>query len=434
MQVQIAGAAKEIAGDSPQPVSEPEKEVSVLRATYEESVFRQSIVEPAERRPEENIDLDRRVGTGAVTFWRGRVALYAVLKALGIGRGDSVIVPGYTCFAVPSAVIFAGAEPVYADIDPSTFSLTLETIVKAVGSKPLAKFKAILIQHSYGIPAETHSIVSWARAQGIATIEDCAHVFGSRYRDGAGEWQPVGTLSDAAFFSSQWTKPVSTGLGGWVETDNPRLRKELRRFREQECISPSKGEVVLLALQVAIRKLLSGPRLFWAVKNMYQALYSRGFILGTSSREELKGGMPYGYAKRMSSFQQRLLYRLLRDDSVPVHRRRLKRVYDAELERAGLPHLNVPDYADAVLLRYPIRMDRKQRILAEAKRHGIELGDWYSLPIDSPAGLEPTAFGYQRGTCPEGELASREVVNLPMGRNVGEQSARRIVEFVKRFA
>src|SRR5260370_38509973 len=54
----------------------------------------------------------------AVTFWRGRVALYAILKALGIGRGDRGVVPGYTCFAVPSAVCFAGAEAIFADIEP----------------------------------------------------------------------------------------------------------------------------------------------------------------------------------------------------------------------------------------------------------------------------------------------------------------------------
>ncbi len=61
---------------------------------------------------------------GVYTFWRGRVALYGILKGLGIGPGDGVIVPGYTCSAVPATVQFAGAEPVYADIAPDSFNLS----------------------------------------------------------------------------------------------------------------------------------------------------------------------------------------------------------------------------------------------------------------------------------------------------------------------
>src|SRR6266403_4192071 len=80
-----------------------------------------SAVAPAVVEIGQNGQLNHSGRDGRVTFWRGRVALYAILKALGIGRGDQVVVPGYTCFAVPSAVCFAGAQPLFADIEPSTF-------------------------------------------------------------------------------------------------------------------------------------------------------------------------------------------------------------------------------------------------------------------------------------------------------------------------
>jgi len=370
----------------------------------------------------------------AVTFWRGRVALYAILKALGIARGDRVVVPGYTCFAVPSAVCFASAEAVFADIEPSTFNVSLETITSALRSKGGASVKAIIIQHTYGIPAETARIVSWARERGIATIEDCAHVWGSRYRDAFGKWLPVGALADASFFSSQWTKPISTGLGGWVNTDDPKLRAGLQRFRSEGCVPASKGEIAVLAMQVGIRKLISHPRIDGIMKKIYQALYSRGLVVGTSSKEELRGEIPSQYAKRMSSFQERLLRRSLRDSRVVMHRRRLKRVYEAALEAAGLPVLRLPEGIDPVLLRYPVRVEHKVRVLAEAQRRGFEIGDWYSHPIDRPESLSAEVLGYQQGSCPEGELAAREVVNLPMNLNVTEESARRVVEFLKKFA
>jgi len=369
----------------------------------------------------------------AVTFWRGRVALYAILKALGIGAGDQVVVPGYTCFAVPSAVRFAGARPIFADIEPATFNVSIAKITAALDANP-GRTKAILIQHTYGIPAETEPIVSWARERGIATIEDCAHAWGSRYRDASGKWLPVGKLADAAFFSSQWTKPVSTGLGGWAEARDPQLRAGLQRFRSECCVSPSASEVAGLAGQVALRKILNHPRIDGMVKKLYQALYSRGLVLGTSSKEELRGEMPSGYAKRMSSFQSRMLRRARKDDAVVPHRRCLMSVYEQAVKTAGLSPLLLPDGVDPVLLRYPVRVRNKERVLAEAKLRGFDIGDWYSHPVDRPQSLSDEAIGYAPGSCPEGELASRQVINLPLGRAVTEKSALRTVEFLKEFA
>src|SRR2546421_4218724 len=100
------------------------------------------------------------------TFWRGRVALYGIVKALNIGPGDAVLVPGYTCFAVPSAVEFAGAQALYADICPETFSISLSNIKDRLSDSPKANVKAILVQHTYGIPADLTSIVAWARRRG----------------------------------------------------------------------------------------------------------------------------------------------------------------------------------------------------------------------------------------------------------------------------
>ena len=111
----------------------------------------------------------------AAYFWKGRVALYAILKSLGIGEGDAVVVPGYTCVVVPAAVHFVGAEPVYVDIDPATFNLTLPNVLDVVGDRPV---KAIVVQHTYGIPADIGPILRWAAEHDVAVIEDCCHALG----------------------------------------------------------------------------------------------------------------------------------------------------------------------------------------------------------------------------------------------------------------
>lgn len=364
------------------------------------------------------------------SFWKGRVALYAILKALGVGTGDRVLTPGYTCFVVPSAIRFTGAEPVYADIDPRTYAISVKTLESASD----ARVKAVIVQHTYGIPADEVAIVRWARSNGIAVIEDCAHVFGSRYRAADGSWRPVGAAGDAAFFSSQWTKPVSTGLGGWVISSDPQLETGVQRFHEEECISPSFWETSLLALQVLVREIFSSSGAYWFAKSAYQKLYRHGLLVGTSTCEELRGEKNPLYAKRMSRFQHWLLRRRLADTAVIEHRRQLQHFYDEALTSEGLPSVHVPEYADVILLRYPVRIPNKKRAIAEARRCRIELGDWYRQPVDPPGDSCDDSFGYVTGTCPEGERAAREVINLPMHMGIHEREAEKIVKFVKEVA
>jgi perosamine synthetase len=372
---------------------------------------------------------------GVHTFWKGRVALYGTLKVLGVGTGDYVIVPGYTGFTVPSAICFTGARPLYVDIDPQTYNLSLETIKAACRVHGEAGVKAIVIQHTYGIPADVEPIVAWARERGIATIEDCAHIWGSRYRDARGIWREVGTMGDAAFFSSQWNKPVSTGLGGWVGVRDPELDAGLRRFHDRECVSPSWSEVLLLAGQVAARKIFSSYRMYWLAFSTYQYLYMRGFlVIGSSTPGEFMCVRPPAYAKRMSSFQQWLLKRQLSKTWIQAHRRRLRQVYDRALAAAGLTPLVAPENVDPVLLRYPVRVRDKARVLAEARRRWIELGDWYKNPVQAERDSDVELFGYRWGMCPEGERATREVVNLPMHSQVTEETARQSVDFLTEVA
>lgn len=372
---------------------------------------------------------------GVYTFWKGRIALYAILKAVGVGSGDTVVVPGYTCFAVPLAIGVAGAEPLYADIDPRTFNMSLAEIEAACARTP-GPIKAIVIQHTYGIPADTAAIIAWARKRGVATIEDCAHVWGSRYRDERGAWREAGTLGDAAFFSSHWTKPVSTGIGGWARTSSPELRAWLRQFHDEECSAPSLREALVTAAQVGAREIFSSPWMYWTARSAYRWLSAKGVLVGSSTPEELRGRRPSPaeYAKRMSAFQEWLLRRRLSETSVVEHRRHLKVVYDVALDAAGLPVLEAPPDTDPVLLCYPVRVREKRRILEEAERRHIELGDWYRYPVDRPDGVGEEVFSYRTGTCPQGERAARETVTLPMHRRVTESGARKIVDFLKEAA
>jgi perosamine synthetase len=189
----------------------------------------------------------------------------------------------------------------------------------------------------------------------------------------------------------------------------------------------------LVALQVGAREVFSFPWVYWMARNAYRWLSARGVFVGSSTSEELRGARPRPaeYAKRMSTFQEWLLKRRLARTSVVDHRRRLRSVYDAALQSAGLPILELPARLDPVLLRYPVRVRDKQRVLEEAQRRRIELGDWYRYPVDRPGGVSEEVFAYRTGTCPQGERAAREVVTLPMHMRVNDSVAHKIVEFLK---
>jgi perosamine synthetase len=367
------------------------------------------------------------------TFWKARVALYGTLKALGIGPGDSVIVPGYTCAAVPGAVKFAGASSVYADIDSESYSPSLGTYSDALEAHSQARVKALILQHTYGIPADAPRIAIWAREQGMAVIEDCAHALGTRYRQDDGCWQEVGNAGDAAFFSSQWSKPVSTGLGGWLVISDRSLAERMARFHDEECSAPSFRELSLLAGQLTAQKIFSSPRSYWSAAEAFRRLSHLGIFVGTNEDGEFEGRMPEEYAKKMSRLQEWLLRRRLANQALPVRRRNLKLVYDEALRSCGLPTLHVSENADPVLLRYPVRVKNKDEVLQQARRRRIELGDWFNHPLH-PREANAEAFGYRRGICPEGERAAHEVVNLPLTERTTEKTAREAVDFLKQVA
>jgi dTDP-4-amino-4,6-dideoxygalactose transaminase len=129
-------------------------------------------------------------------FWKGRVALYVILKALGIAEGDEVIVPGLTCVVVPNAVIYSGATPIYADVDPATYTLSPESVEPLITPRT----RAIIAQNTFGLSANLDPILDLAKKKGIEVIDDCTHGFGGAYKG-----KPNGSVTRLSFFSTNGT-------------------------------------------------------------------------------------------------------------------------------------------------------------------------------------------------------------------------------------
>lgn len=363
--------------------------------------------------------------TVRIPFFKGRVALHAILEAAGIGQGHQVLLPGYTCVVVPNAVLYRGAEPVYADIDPATFNLDPAALEAGCGRTwSPDRLRAVIVQHTYGLPADIDRIGAFARAHGLLVIEDACHALGSRWQG-----RPVGALGDAAFFSSQWSKPVTTGLGGWAEIAQPEMAAAVSAVAARY---PCPGALAGLRLQaqyLAYRALYR-PRLFWGLQGLYRTLGRLGLVIGSSTGAELDCRMPDDYRRRMGPLQERTLARLLDQAAKAAATRRTNAaLIERELERHHLPRAHVPVGCDPVWLRYPLRVGNKDALLAAARAARVELGDWFLAPVH-PNLTRWEQAAYRAGSCPEAERASREVINLPTHPGLDPAEIARIVRFV----
>ena len=153
----------------------------------------------------------------------GTVSLVIALTALGIGRGDEVIVPDYTMIASANAVVLASAKPVLVDIDRTNLCLDLDLVEKAITPKT----KAMMLVTINGRYPKMEKFVDFANEQNLYLIEDAAQSLGSRYNG-----KHMGTFGDVGSFSFSAPKVITTGQGGTLVTDDKELYHRILRIKD----------------------------------------------------------------------------------------------------------------------------------------------------------------------------------------------------------
>jgi perosamine synthetase len=360
-------------------------------------------------------------GAQVTLFAKGRVALYGILRALGIGPGDEVILPAFTCVAVPNAIIYAGARPIYADIDATTYTIDPASVEGAITSRT----RAILAQNTYGLSADLDTLGVAAANHGLVVIDDCTHGLGGEY---AG--RPNGSVAAASFFSTQWSKPISTGLGGFAVARDHALAGRLRDI-ENGALEPSLFRSGILRVLAFGADRAGQGRAFRAGRSAYRALSRSGLVPGSSAREELEGiAMPDGFLTRLSGWQARLGSARLRCLSADVQRRRsIAQAYSAWLVGHGRTAAAEPAGSTHAFLRYPLRVNDRPAVIREAERALVDLGDWFVSPIH-PVLDRLERWGYEPGLAPVAELACAEIVNLPTGPGLSDREVERVLRFL----
>jgi len=351
---------------------------------------------------------------GLPTAWTGsgRQALYLLLKALGVGSGDEVIIQAFTCLAVPAPVTWLGATPVYADIDPATYNLTPETVAARISPRT----KAIVVQHTFGIPARIKELRALATQHHLILIEDCAHALGATV-----DTQPVGTFGDAAIFSFGRDKVISSVFGGAVVS------------RDHALIEKIQADIATLPLPPKrwIKQQLMHPVIMSFVKRWYftggigkavLVVSQRLGLLGKAvTADERRGGTPTHVTHRPVP----ALFCLFEHQFTKLDR------YTARRRQIVQRYHNAFD-GPAGLLRFPVRVADPARVRRQALQHGMMLGDWYDAPI-VPAAADEKQFGYQHSLCPTAEDAAAHVINLPTYPTMTDEQVEKVIMFMKPY-
>ena len=350
----------------------------------------------------------------AVSFAHGRVGLYGILRALGIGPGDEVLVPVPTHIVVPNAVRYAGARPVFVDCHPDTWNIDLREAERLVTERT----RALLLQHTFGNPADIDGALDLARRHDIHIIEDCVHALGARHRG-----RLVGSFGTAAFFSTEETKTISSTMGGMAVTDDDAIAASLRAFQER-CARPSASLAASYVLKLMGYHLLTQPRLHRYTRPLYEALGRRNPLPGATSIEDRTGVRPPGYAQRLSNAQAELaICQLRRLDANLAHRKRISDVYARVLGPMGGSPPPSHDADRHALVRYPVRVKDRDAVAGAIAPYAV-VGLWFTSVLEDAQ--TPAHGGYTMGACPVAEEAARHLINLPTHPRVTEADAEAI--------
>jgi perosamine synthetase len=348
----------------------------------------------------------------AISFANGRVGLYGLLRALGVGEGAEVLLSVPTHIVVANAIRYTGARPVYVDCRLEDYNLDFEEAERCITPRS----RVLLLQHTFGVPVEMDAALALARRRNLVVIEDCVHALGAQY-DG----RQVGTFGRAAFFSSEETKTISTVMGGMVVTNDPELASRMRTF-QASCNSPGMWLVARHLLKFVVYYILTEPHVHRFARIAYERLGRRNPLPVPTTFEERRGERPPDYERRLSNGQAAVgLCQLSHLKHNLAHREFVSNTYRAHLSDCGLRLPQVPARAKPSFVRYPIWVEDRLGVIRALSPHAV-IGTWFSSVLEEAA--SPAVAAYEPGSCPRAEQAAQHLINLPTHPRISEGNAR----------
>jgi perosamine synthetase len=363
-------------------------------------------------------ELGNRFGGQAHLFGSGRESLLAILKSLRFQKEEEVIVQGYTCVVVPNAVSAAGMTPVFADIERDTLNLDIDEVAKLITPRT----RAIVCQHTFGIPAFTKELRSLCDRHSLILIEDCAHIIPDEHGP-----KEIGAYGDLLFFSFGRDKAISGVNGGAVVCRRKDICADLGKL-ESDAKPYSFWQ---------IKRWLQYPVLYGITKPVYGSIgryllagFGRiGMLAPIVTRKEKNGEMPDTLHRMPNACAVLVLQQWERLRQINDHRRALTRYYFDESTRRRWPLL-LGVTPDLPLQKFPLFTPGAERIRQVLKRKNIHLHDGWTGCVICPADANDEACGYKDGDDPDAEMAGEQILSLPTHPDTSMDQAKRLVELL----
>ncbi len=359
----------------------------------------------------------------------GRSGLYLGLKALKLKPGDQVLLQAFTCVAVPNAVVAAGGKPVFVDTVQNGFNLSVDDLERKVNRKT----KALIIQHTFGLPDDLSAIVKLCKRYKLVLIEDCAHALGAEYQG-----RKVGTFGDLSILSFGRDKVISSVFGGALVTKNQALAKAVNS-QYKSLTNPPLGFIGQQLVHPLLFNLLAPiyffPHYRFSLGKLIVALIRALKLIGLPVSGKDKQGVSDLPVKRLPEALAALVLNQWQQLSTfNRQRKKLALEYYRGLKPLSLHyHLQAePVKPGQIFMRYPILIKEPEKLRAWLAKRGILTGNWYR-PVIAPHGVDFTAIGYTLGSCVNAEAVSHTVLNLPTHPKVSLDEAKRLIRLVRSY-
>lgn len=335
-------------------------------------------------------------------FATGREALLALLRAMDLRTGEEIIVQGYTCVVVPNAIHAAGGTVVYADIDEESLNLTVDTVRPLITTRT----RAIICQHTFGIPADTKGLRALCDQHNLFLIEDMAHVLPDT------STSSIGKDGDFLVLSFGRDKAISGISGGAL------LSRRERETKKLIDIERTAGYV----RWIDVMKLLEYPNRMRSVlrplsgtifrKPAIKVLNLCGLFIPVVTQDEKNGRMKPEIRKIPNACAALARASLKKLATLNEHRRLLTSFYLQQAKTRGWP---VPQSisSDLPLQKFPMFVAEAEDIRQTLAQENMYLDDGWTGCVVCPTGVSLPDAGYERGVDPVAEAACTHILSLP---------------------
>ena len=337
----------------------------------------------------------------------GTAALTLTLMALkSLSPRTDVVIPAYTCFSVPAAVLKAGLRPVPCDIDPSNFDYDHALLERALKSATLC----VVVHHLFGVASDVEKTRALCRARRIFVVEDAAQAMGIDV-----EGRHLGTLGDAGIFSLGRGKHLTCGSGGMVVTSSPQIAEALAA-QYAELTTPSLRESVKDFLALAFMTIFIRPRLYWIPASLPflrlgETIFPKRITLTRLSA--MKAGLLHNWRSRLARANA------IRSQTVTYFSRQL-------------PLPTTTGRAQA-FLRFPILVNSRsdqQQLHARSRSSGLGLSRAYPSAVSDIPEVQAASFVARRSFPAARDVVDR-LLTLPTHELLSERDKREIAELCR---